>query len=191
MQVFKGILFFKATNKTKTHKGLNKTLIRQNKTECKFSKESSSSKLQTRQKQTNHPAAATWVLPEGCVRDRHTSALHTGQCIHTGLLVIRKVPVSHTSLFLLLYLDLLYSYDRTPSRPGMEVSVINLLCGFSSVISCKLQSLPALHFTQELARWASVYNESVLQLAVSKSVQSSHVHVHSFTFTLEPHNSVS
>ena len=41
-------------------------LIRQNKRECKFSRESSSSKPQTIQKQTNHLAAASWMLPEGC-----------------------------------------------------------------------------------------------------------------------------
>ena len=42
-------------------------LNRQNKTESKFSRESSSSKPQTMQKQTNHLAAASWVPPEECV----------------------------------------------------------------------------------------------------------------------------
>ena len=45
-------------------------LIRQNKTECKFSRESSSSKPRTIQKQTNNLAAASWVLPEECVNTK-------------------------------------------------------------------------------------------------------------------------
>ena len=42
---------------------------RQNKTECKFSRVSSSSKPQAIQKQTNHLATASWVLPEGCLHE--------------------------------------------------------------------------------------------------------------------------
>ena len=40
----------------------------QNKTECKSSMGSSSSKPWTIRKQTNNLAAASWVLPEGCVQ---------------------------------------------------------------------------------------------------------------------------
>ena len=60
-------------------------LIRQNKTECKFSREYSSSKPQTIQKQTNHLAAASSVLPERCVLEKMYR-----QCI----VVYRKVVTS-------------------------------------------------------------------------------------------------
>ena len=42
-------------------------MLRQNKTECNFSRESSSSKSRAIQKQTNNLAAAGWVLPEECM----------------------------------------------------------------------------------------------------------------------------
>ena len=44
-------------------------LITQNRTESKFSRESSSSKPRTIQKQTNNVAAASWVLREECVHE--------------------------------------------------------------------------------------------------------------------------
>ena len=45
----------------------NAFLIRQNKTECNFLSESSSSKPQTIPRQPNNLAAASWILPDGCV----------------------------------------------------------------------------------------------------------------------------